>query len=254
MHRDTIVGITALLVILGGIALYAAMKPLPAGAPGITAETVVLPEGGYSEHAAYYDIAANYATSTPLAGSANAVAVERMESFVADTITQFKADGNFATLTQEDITLMGLDQGRKAALNIVYLISSSPRTVSYIFTIYMDTLGAHGNTFFHTFTFDIASGALLALGDVFLPGTDYLAELSKLARAKLPDIIGPGTDARMLMDGTVPAEESFENFFLDNGDFVILFAPYQVAAYAAGPQTLRISLSELSGMLKSEYR
>jgi hypothetical protein len=58
----------------------------------------------------------------------------------------------------------------------------------------------------------------------------------------------------MLSAGTTPEEKNFANFFLDNQEFVLLFPPYQVAPYAAGPQTLRIPLPELSNILKQEYR
>jgi len=247
MQKNTLVGAAVILVILAGTVLYAAMRPMPAKAP-------TLPEGGYTEHAQYYDIAANYATSTPLSGNANTAAIALMQSFVADTIAQFKADGKFGSLTSEDITMMGFDKGRKETLNIVYLISSLPRTVSYIFTIYEDTLGAHGNTSFHTFTFDTASGVPLSLADLFLPGTDYLGKLSALARERLPGVIGQYGDAAMIASGTAPEDKNFENFFFDGNNLIILFSPYQVAAYAAGPQTLRIPLSELSTILKPAYR
>ena len=251
MQKDTIIGFAVVIIIIVGIILYAAMKPVPAKAPGTV--KMSLPENGYVEHAQYYDIAANYATSTSLAEPANTNAVALMENFVGGTIAQFKTDGNFANLTPEDIKMMGFDQGRKETLQIVYLIASSPHTVSYIFTIYEDTLGAHGNTFFHTFTFDTSTGISLALADVFLPGADYLDALSSLARAKLPAIIGPGADTDFITNGTVPDEKNFANFFFDGQDFVILFPPYQVGPYTAGPQTLRIPLSELSTILKPNY-
>ncbi|HUY05188.1 MAG TPA: RsiV family protein [Candidatus Paceibacterota bacterium] len=257
MKKSTLSGIAAILVILGSIGFYAATRPLTATAPGTTA-TMALPDGGYSEHAAYYDIAANHATSTPLLAAvgpaANAAAVALMEKFVGDTIVQFKTDGNFANLTANDIHMMGFDQGRKEKLQIVYLIASSPRTVSYIYTTYEDTLGAHGNTFFHTFTFDTTSGAALSLADLFVPGADYLGTLSSIARAKLPAVIGKNASAQMLDSGTTPEDKNFANFFFDNKDFVILFAPYAVAPYSSGPQTLRIPVSELGRILKPEYR
>ncbi len=253
MNKSTLGGIVALLIILGGVIFYAAVRPAPAKAPG-AAEPTALTGTTYIEHAPYYNIVANYATSTPLQGAAGASATALMKNFVADTIAQFKADGNFANLTKKDIQMMGFDQGRKETLNIVYLIASSPRTVSYIFTIYMDTLGAHGNTLFHTFTFDTTTGESLSIGDLFLPGTDYLGTLSGISRAKLPKIIGEFADTSMIANGTTPEDKNFANFFIDNGVLDILFSPYQVGPYAIGPQTLRISTSELSDTLKAEYR
>jgi hypothetical protein len=253
MRTNLSLGIAAVVIIIASVSAYILMKPVPAKAPGIT-----LPAGGYSEHAQYYDITADYATSTPLLASAGALADATARSliygFVRDTIQQFKADGNFANLTQKDIEMLGLDKGRKETLKIVYLQSSSPHTLTYIYTIYLDTLGAHGNMFFKTFVFDSATGKPLTLTDLFIPGTNYLEVLSKLARAKLPAIIGDGADASFIAGGTTPEEKNFANFFFDNKDFGILFAPYAVAPYAAGPQTLRIKLSELSSILKPAYR
>lgn len=253
MERQKTLGFIVLILAVLGIGLYAAMRPAPATAPG-TAENPSLPPGSYVEHAPYYDITANYATSTPLSGTANAAAVALMQKFIADTIAQFKADGNFGNLTPQDIAMMGYDHGRKQTLNIVYLIGSSAHTVSYIFTVYQDTLGAHGNTTFKTFTFDTNTGAPLSLSDVFLPGSDYLGTLSSISRAQLPAMLRDAANTRMIEDGTTPDETNFQNFFFDNRNFVVLFDPYQVAPFAAGPQTVRIPLSELSSILKPEYR
>jgi len=252
MERNTLIGTGVLILILAGIIAYAAMKPVPAKAPVVAA--LPLPAGSYTEHAAYYDIAANYATSTPLTGGADAAAISLMQNFVSDRIAQFKTDGNFANLTAEDIKMMGFDQGRKEKLQIVYLVASSPLTVSYIFTIYEDTLGAHGNTYFHTFTFDTTSGTSIALADIFTLGTQYLDKLSTISRAKLPAILGDNSEASFITDGTTSDDKNFENFFFDNKELVFIFPPYQVAPYSAGPQTLRIPLTELSNILKSEYR
>lgn len=250
MKKSTLIGT---VIVLGSVAFFTATRLEQAEAPSGVA-SLSLPATGYTEHAQYYDIAANYATSTPLIGNVNAAAVALMESFVSDTITQFKQDGNFAKLTPNDIHMMGFDQGKRETLQITYLIASSAHTVSYIFTIYEDTLGAHGNTFFHTFTFDTSTGAALSLGDMFVPRSEYLATLSSIARAKLPSSIGDSADTKMIAGGTTPEDRNFANFFFDNKDFVILFAPYAVASYVAGPQTLRIPISDLVNILKPEYR
>ncbi len=80
MKKDTIIGAAVLVVIVLGVVAYAAMRPAPAVAPTQTATStptasLTLPEGSYAEHAAYYDITATYATSTPLQGAANAAAI-----------------------------------------------------------------------------------------------------------------------------------------------------------------------------------
>jgi len=149
---------------------------------------------------------------------------------------------------------MGFDQGRKEKLNIVYMTAVSNRSISYIFTIYTDTFGAQGNLDFGTFTFDVKTGDRLKLGDIFMPGTNYLETLSLLSQSKLPAVIGQRADTSTINKGTAPEENNFERFFLDTKELVLLFPPYQVAAYSEGPQTLRIPLTELSSILKPEYR
>lgn len=257
MKKDIVLGVIAVLAIIGGVVFYAATKPSSTKAPE-DINLYSLSGASYVEHAHYYDIEANYASSTPLSylvsTSADKEAVASMKKFVSDTVAQFKTDGNFANLTAEDVQVMGFDKGRKEKLKIMYLVAPAVRTVSYVFTIYEDTLGAHGNTFFHTFTFDTKTGTQLSLADAFLPNAPYLDTLSSISRAKLPAVIGANADTKFIEPGTTPESKNFENFFFNGSDFVLLFAPYAVAPYSDGPQTLRIPLTDLASTLKTEYR
>ena len=209
--------------------------------------------GPFTEKAPYYTIAVNYPTTTPLSAAANQAALQTMRSYLAGQVAEFKTQGNFNNLTQKDIQMMGYSRGRKETLQVNYLIASSAHTVSYIYTDYLNTLGAHDNLFFKTFTFDTATGKLLSLGDIFQGGSTYLQKLSTLARAQLASSLGAGADPQMLANGTMPQESSFQNFFFDNSDFVLLFSPYQVAAYTAGPQTVRLPVSDLQSVLNPLY-
>ncbi len=87
-----------------------------------------------------------------------------------------------------------------------------------------------------------------------MSGSPYLDKLSSISRAELPAVIGPSADTDFIKQGTTATEASFASFFFDNSEFVLLFPPYQVAPYAAGPQTLRIPRSELEDILKSDYK
>jgi len=253
MDRRLIVRLIVVLVVMVGAAVYFGFRPDPTPIPGTLTGTATIADP-YVEHTQAYDIVANYPTTTPLSAKANKTAVETMQGWVIDTVSQFKNDG-------------ASSQGRKLSLQIVYLISSSPHTVSYIFTTSEDTGGAHPNSFFTTFTFDTdpstgsthstssgQAGSVLALADLFVPGADYLGTLSHIARAKLPALIGQYADQKMIADGTAPNTKNFQNFFVDNATLAILFDPYTVASYAVGPQTLQIPISDLSSILKSEYK
>ncbi|MEK7604809.1 MAG: DUF3298 domain-containing protein [Patescibacteria group bacterium] len=242
MNKDTLVGGGVLLLVVVGLVIYAATKPVPAKAPVTETPPFTLPESSFVERTASYDIEAYYASSTPLVGAANEAAVSLMKDFIREYVVEFRNPSEMA------------DTENPFQLKIVYLTASSTRAVAYVYTIYTFTGGAHGNMEFRTFTFDTTSGKLLALADLFTSGSDYLGTLSQLARARLSAVIGEGYDQTSIKDGTEPTGENFQNFFFDNNELVILFPPYQVAAYAAGPQTLRLPLSLLSKVLKSEYR
>lgn len=249
MPRNTlIIGGASTLLILAALIVYGTTRPENVST-GIT-----LPPEGYTEHAKYYDIVAAYATSTPLIGAKDAAARSLMYGFVRDTINEFKANGNFENLTAEDITMMGFDQGRKQTLQINYRVAFAPKTVSYVFTIYEDTLGAHGNSYFRTFTFDRTTGEELALADLFLPQADYFGVLSSLSRTGLPAVIGEFADTAYIRRGTAPQAENFEDFYLEKSSFILLFEPYQVAPYAAGSQALHIPRANISSILKPGYR
>lgn len=211
-------------------------------------------QGRVDEHAAYYDVAATYPTETPLSERAGRAAVDTMRSFINSTIAQFKIDGNFSNLTEEDIVMLGYVDGRKQTLQIGYVSAASPHTVSYVFTIYTDSLGAHGNTDFKTFTFDSQTGALLGLSDLFTSSAPHLERLSRISRERLAESLEVPTDDLMLVTGTEQTVANFSHFFLDDTSLVLLFPPYAVAPYAAGSQTLAIPRSELAALLRPEYQ
>jgi hypothetical protein len=210
----------------------------------------------YVENADYYTIDVAYPGVVSLQGAAGAKAELTIEQALADDIAQFKSDGNFANLTPEDVQIQGLGPDRKYVYGAEYKEYQSPGTVSYVFLIYEDTLGAHPNGFYRTFVFD-TDGNELTLGDLFKPGAAYLPRLSdesyKQIVAELATRVGSEPDASMLDEvriGTSPTPETLQFFYLDGDTLVLLFPPYQVAAYAAGSFEVDIPLSSLQDILK----
>jgi hypothetical protein len=238
------------LLVLAGLIWYAVAHPITPSAGTTDTSGEVL--DSYSEEGPYYTIEGNYPKSAELAKN-DASAVALMKNYVEERVAQFKRDGDFEGLTPEDTEARGFDEGRKSSLLVSYLVSQSPHTRSYIFTIYEDMGGAHGNTYFKTFVFDPTEGIHLDLEDVFTPEAGYLIRLSEIARRELPTLIGEYADQEFITTGTEPTEENFANFFFDTDSFVLLFPPYQVGPYALGPVTLRIPAAELKDILKSSY-
>lgn len=253
MNKDTWIGIAAIVIILGGIVAYAQFAPRHETVPALTGTST---DAVINDNQPYYVIQAHAPTKTPLAASAGAAAdqaaVSLMQQQVSDAVTAFKVENNVASITPADAATMGLSNDRKYSLDIEYLATTTPSTVSYVYSVYYDTLGAHPNGTYITDTFDAKTGAKLAITDLFQPGQDIYSELSQIAQQELPAIISNYTggdasqvDTDYIKSGTGPEAQNFQWFYVANGDLVLVFPPYQVGPYALGTVILPIPLSSL---------
>lgn len=254
-----IIGLIVLVVlILGGVFWYMSEHPAPIsyqhGGTGTATSTESKAPLQISEQAKLYEVSGQTPGGTPIADArGNAQAVEVMHQFALTAVDAFKERGNFANLTQKDIDFLPYRDGNKESLKIEYRVAKGPHTVSYIFSMIEDTFGAHPNVYFRTFTFDLETGTSLDLGDLFTPSADYLTTLSKKSRAALPGILAKisGEDKAsintdFIQSGTQPYPDSFQSWYVDGTSLVLLFPPYQVAAYVYGAPEVKIPFSELS--------
>lgn len=222
-------------------------------------------QGIYIENTAYYDVEAHFATTSPLAVTAgdhaDAAAMAHMQTFVFNAVDSFLAA---AAPTTDDTKARPSPENPTdtSSLAIDYVTASSPNTLSFVFHINESLRGAaHGVSSSKTFTFDKRTGSLLTLADLFKPNSKYLQTLSNISRAQLPVAIekktgapwAVSTDLQTINEGTTPDAKNFRSFYLEKSDLVLIFDPYDVAAYVAGPQTLRIAASDLQSILNSQY-
>lgn len=136
-------------------------------------------------------------------------------------------------------------------------ISGEPYTptgdlLSVVFTEYAYTGGAHPNTTYTTFTFDLVNERQLLWPDLLADGMT-LEAVAAIVQPALAETLTEMTDPEWLATGTAPTPENYANFALTADGLLILFPPYQVAAYAAGPQQMTLPYSDLDGILKPEY-
>ncbi|MBE2183570.1 MAG: DUF3298 and DUF4163 domain-containing protein [Anaerolineae bacterium] len=125
--------------------------------------------------------------------------------------------------------------------------------VSLVYTIYQFTGGAHGNSYFWTYTFDLVNGNVISFDDVFLPGSDPLAVIAPIAAAQITETLGDAADAQWIAEGTGENPVNYQNFSLSADGITFYFPPYQVAFYAAGAQTVTIPFTDLAGVLAPEF-
>lgn len=126
----------------------------------------------------------------------------------------------------------------------------SPRVASILWNIWSFTGGAHGMLDIVANNYDRSTGYPLLLEDLFVDPDLAVLQFSKAARRVLAEADqgsedGAGIPDEMLMAGTEPVEDNFRIFIVTPSGIRLHFQPYQVAPWAAGPQTVDVSLDEL---------
>src|SRR5437867_10672541 len=86
--------------------------------------------------------------------------------------------------------------------------------------------------------------------DLFAPGTDVLSRLADYCTARL----APTLADAFFSDGAEPRAENYRNWNLTSTGLVVEYNEYQVAPYAAGPQTVEIQFEALGDILRSDER
>lgn len=118
--------------------------------------------------------------------------------------------------------------------------------------------GAHPNHDFFTITYDLKAGRELTLADLFKPRTNYLKAIADYSAKDLQARKDPDSGENMefatdiFADGVKPTVDNFRDWAITKKGLLILFPPYQVAAYAYGPQSVIIPYSALKSILRAD--
>jgi hypothetical protein len=131
------------------------------------------------------------------------------------------------------------------------------KVLAILFTEYTDMGGAHPNSDYHTLDFLLPDGAQIFLPEI-VDGNRGLRRVSDVASAELLRTIGTGAEAMSDKDtiamGAGPQADNFKDFVLLPDRLHIFFPPYQVAAYAAGPQEVFIPFARLKDVMRPDWR
>lgn len=109
---------------------------------------------------------------------------------------------------------------------------------------------AHPFHYSLTLNYDLAQGRELALDDLFTQDAGYLNVMSSYCIAELSkrDIGFFGGFER----GAEPTPDNYRNWNIAADGLIITFDEYQVAPYAAGPQTVTVPYSELKPLINQQ--
>jgi hypothetical protein len=133
-------------------------------------------------------------------------------------------------------------------LEVTYTVISQNNdiwSIKFLYSFYNNG-AAHPGDFSHTINYDLGSGRELALGDIFLPGSNYLEAISNYCITELgKQSFFDGTST----NGAEPTLENYRNWNIAPDGLMITFDTYQVAPGAAGPKIVIVPYAQLNGVI-----
>jgi hypothetical protein len=173
------------------------------------------------------------------------------KSLVMTEVEKFRRD--FLAQTAEDLKF-ARENGTGNTVEISYNITyADERVISVWFGNYFYTGGAHPNSYSFTLNFDLRTGRVLKLADLFGPGSDYLQVLSDYSIEKLQQDLYEGRSDEWITEGAAPEEKNYDSWNISKRGIIINFDAYQVAPYVAGPQEVLVPFEKLEPILRREF-
>ena len=162
---------------------------------------------------------------------------------------------NFLPLYNQDRA----DTTKRSWYEYHYVITSQTQqggfgTTSYIAIIDYFEGGAHGMNQRMTINFENKTGRVLELQDIFVPG--FESQLNPILLKALSEKVGAKNKRELNDEGYLISMEMFpaQNFILNDETITFIYAPYEIASYDKGETELTISLTDLSRILRPEYK
>ena len=174
----------------------------------------------------------------PQAAAFNQAVKDMTDSWVS----QFRKDAAemAGTIPDSNGSFFGLDYK-------VFYNQNSLVSLQFSLSTYLQG-AAHPNLVSFPLNFDLDARQKIALKDLFQPDSSYLAMLSTLSVADLQK-----RDFPITLSGAAPSLENYRSWNLTPNALRITFDAYQVAAYAAGPQTVEIPWKLLESLLAPRF-
>lgn len=114
---------------------------------------------------------------------------------------------------------------------------------------------AHGNSLTQVLNYDVKKGKKLALADLFTDKSKYLTVIANYCMKELKDR-SKKADSMIFEDqiesGAGPRADNYRAWSITKKGLWITFDPYQVAAYAAGPQYVLVPYSALKDVIRPD--
>lgn len=135
------------------------------------------------------------------------------------------------------------------------IVFNKPKVLSISINEYINTGGAHPNSFIKNFVFNPQNGKQIKLSDVFINGFD--TKLNSLIDSKFRTDKGlkPGEKLNGEKGGLFEDYIKYnDNFIFTNDGIEFLYNRYEIAAYVYGEIIVKFKYKELDELLKPEYK
>lgn len=132
-----------------------------------------------------------------------------------------------------------------------YFVYQSYNNILSINALYYQyTGGAHGSYYKKPYNIDLKTGKEIALKDVFKPGANYKDIINKEINKQI-DAINKKHDTIQIQGFNGISDK--QDYYINNGNIVVYFQPYDIAPYSMGIQEFTISLDNYKTMVKPEF-
>jgi hypothetical protein len=168
---------------------------------------------------------------------------DRMESFIDDYRNDIEADSE---LFKDYKPIYEDNQFTSIAYN-------SDSIISLEISEYIFTGGAHGNSSFALFSFNLVNGEQITLDDIFKG--NYKPELNKVGERIFREHYQADSSQSLYDQGFFGFENGFalnENFDLYKGGIKFQFNPYEAGAYVLGAPEVFIPWSEIRDIIRDD--
>lgn len=129
------------------------------------------------------------------------------------------------------------------------VVWARPPIVSVVLDVSVFYAGAaHPGHYAVTLVWDAERGRALSLAGLFRRGSDWLEALAAQTEPALERELGEMADRGWIAEGAGPTAENYARWALVEEGLLVLFDPYQVAPYAAGPQAVTIPRGALAAV------
>ena len=134
---------------------------------------------------------------------------------------------------KKEISNSEVQLNQSYTLDILYQEFQTNPYISYVFTVFQDTGGAHPISFYDAISYNIETNQMVTIENLVKENPNFLEIVSKSTREQLSKN-SKIVNYDMMMEGTLPKIENFKTFAITEEGYLFFFSPYQVAPYSSG--------------------